>query len=119
MSEKTAFVLDMDRNRAARSKRIAHLKSLGYKIVPARHRDLSMGRCLRHNFDLVMVHAGGKGMEATEAMAFCDELLSQKPNQKVLLYSDKPLTEKRDYMTNDLLGSAQKLNRHEPELAAA
>ena len=90
-SGKTAFVQDNHRDSAQRTERMKSIKSMGFTIVPARDFDLSLERCLRKSFDLVVIH---EGQSLAKAMEVCEQILAQKPEQKLLLLSpakvDKP-----------------------------
>ncbi len=90
-SGKTAFVQDNHRDRAQRTARMKSIKDMGFTIVPARDFDLSLERCLRKSFDLVVIH---EGQSLAEAMEVCEQILAQKPEQKLMLLSpakvDKP-----------------------------
>jgi hypothetical protein len=83
-SGKTAFVQDNDRDRARRSARMKVLKDMGFTLVPARDCDLSLERCLRKSFDLVVVH---EGQSLAKAIDICEQILAKKPEQKLLLLS--------------------------------
>ena len=90
-SGKTAFVQDNHRDRAQRTARMKSIKDMGFTIVPARDFDLSLERCLRKSFDLVVIH---EGQSLAKAMEVCEKILAQKPEQKLMLLSpaklDKP-----------------------------
>ena len=83
-SGKTAFVQDNHRDRAQRTERMKCIKEMGFTLVPARDFDLSLERCVRKSFDLVVVH---EGQSLAKAMEVCEQILAQKPEQKLLLLS--------------------------------
>ena len=83
-SGKTAFVQDNHRDRAQRTERMKCIKDMGFTVVPARDFDLSLERCLRKSFDLVVIH---EGQSLAKAMEVCEQILAQKPEQKLLLLS--------------------------------
>jgi hypothetical protein len=84
VSGKMAFVQDNARDRAQRSARMKVLKDMGFTIVPARDFDLSLERCQRKNFDLVVIH---EGQSLARAIEVCEQILATKPEQKLLLLS--------------------------------
>jgi hypothetical protein len=60
------------------------LKNLGFTLVPARDFDLSLERCLRKDFELIVVH---EGQSLAKAIEVCEQILAKKPEQKLLLLS--------------------------------
>jgi hypothetical protein len=84
VSGKTAFVQDNARDRAQRSARMKVLKDMGFTIVPARDFDLSLERCQRKSFDLILIH---EGQSLARAIEVCEQILAAKPDQKLLLVS--------------------------------
>ena len=90
-SGKTPFVQDNHRDRAQRTAPMKSIKDMGFTIVSARDFDLSLERCLRKSFDLVVIH---EGQSLAKAMEVCEQILAQKPEQKLMLLSpakvDKP-----------------------------
>jgi len=95
-SGKTAFVQDNDRDRARRSARMKVLKDMGFTLVPARDCDLSLERCLRKDFDLIVVH---EGQSLSKAIELCEQILAKKPEQKLLLLS--PAKVEKSYACSD------------------
>lgn len=83
-SGKTSFVQDNGRDRAERTERMKVIKDLGFTLVPARDFDLSLERCLRKDFDLIVVH---EGQSLAKAIEVCDAILAKKPAQKLMLLS--------------------------------
>ena len=69
-------------NEADRKERIRALKNRGYAVFPALKMEDAHSRCLRGNYDLIVVAAGGEQERATE---FCDEIRRQRPLQHVLM----------------------------------
>ena len=101
-SGKTAFVQDNHRDRGQRSERMKCLKDMGFTIVPARDFDLSLERCLRKEFDLVVIH---EGQSLAKAMEICEQILAKKPEQKLLLLS--PAKVEKPYACADDLSTIQ------------
>jgi hypothetical protein len=83
-SGKTSFVQDNGRDRAERTERMKVIKDLGFTLVPARDFDLSLERCLRKDFDLIVVH---EGQSLAKAIEVCDAVLAKKPAQRLMLLS--------------------------------
>jgi hypothetical protein len=102
-TQKTAFIQDNHKNRQRRSERVNKLKELGYKVIPGRGWDLSLERCLRHDFDLVVVHEGDSLAKAIET---CDSILAKKPNQNVVLVTGGDV--QKAYACGDDLRSIEK-----------
>lgn len=105
-NQKVVFVQDSHRDRARRSERVARFKAMGFKVVPARDFDLSLQRCLRHDFDLVMVHEGNSLPKAIE---MCEALLKQKPHQALMLVTDAQV--QQPYAVGDDLGKIEQRAR--------
>ena len=101
-SGKTAFVQDNHRDRAQRTERMKCIKDMGFTIVPARDFDLSLERCLRKSFDLVVIH---EGQSLAKAMEVCEQILAQKPEQKLLLLS--PAKVEKPYACADDVNAIQ------------
>ena len=101
-SGKTAFVQDNHRDRAQRTERMKAIKGLGFTLVPARDFDLSLERCLRKTFDLVVVH---EGQSLAKAMEVCEQILAKKPEQKLLLVS--PAKVEKPYACADDVNAIQ------------
>lgn len=102
-NQKTAFVQDNHKNRQRRSERVNKLKEMGFKVIPGRGWDLSLERCLRHDFDLVVVHEGDSLAKAIET---CDAILAKKPNQKIVLVTGGEV--QKAYAVNEDLSALEK-----------
>lgn len=103
----TAFVLDNDAHRSNRAARIESLKNLGFTVVPGRDFDLSLGRCLRKDFDLIVVH---EAQSLAKAMEVCDKILAAKPRQPLLLLSPTKL-DKRYSCSDDVDSVAERVQK--------
>ena len=83
-----------------RKERINALKSRGYAVFPALRMEEARSRCLRGNYDLIVVNADG---DYEQAAQFCDEIRRQCPKQQLILCSDGQAN--RDYAVSSDVSS--------------
>jgi DNA-binding response OmpR family regulator len=108
-------------NASDRKERIKALSERGYSVFPALKMEEARSRCMRGNYDLIVVHAGDQLEQAQE---FCDALRTQCPKQ-LLLMSGMAASD-RDYAVSAELSSLiQRVDRllhgneHRGDLASA
>jgi DNA-binding response OmpR family regulator len=79
-------------NASDRKERIKALSEHGYSVFPALKMEEARSRCMRGNYDLILVHAGDQLEQAQE---FCDAIRTQCPKQLLLMSSNT--SSDRDY----------------------